>query len=95
MKICLCPATVKVLFAHLRRSKAGKGIIRMIKARDILRKPKRKATKTKGKTKTKRKGSKKRAGSTGFITVKMPNGKTRRQKYKVLKNGKFKFIKNR
>jgi len=31
---------------------------------------------------------------TKFITVKMKNGKTRKQKVEVLPSGKFKFVKN-
>lgn len=36
----------------------------------------------------------KKAGSIGFITVKMKGGKTRKQKAKRLSNGRLKFIKN-
>ena len=34
------------------------------------------------------------AKHTKFITVKMRNGKTRKQKVEVLANGKFNFVKN-
>jgi len=34
------------------------------------------------------------AKHTKFITVKMKNGKTRKQRVEILVNGKFKFIKN-
>ena len=34
------------------------------------------------------------AKHTKFITVKMRNGNTRKQKVEVLANGKFKFVKN-
>lgn len=61
-----------------------------------LRKTSRKAftKKRKAKAKTKTKKRKLRAGTITKIKIKMPNGKTRMQKVKVLSSGKYRFMKN-
>jgi len=59
MRICLCTETIKILFKHLRKTKSGKGIIRMIKARGTTTKEKIKHRRKKKSSSKSHRGKKK------------------------------------
>ena len=89
MKVCLCASTFARILKFAR--KAGfKGAVKKTTTKEG--KAKRKQAKKSG---PKRRKSSKSKGGFKNITIKMANGRSRKQRVKVLASGKYRFVKNK